>query len=331
MGEVLGNSFPPPYDRTPRTRWSPATADASRPPASWFPRTSPTPGPASLPATLLAQIPLRAGGRVAYLDVRGGQAVADAVGQLPGLGRAQLLAQHDEALDERGHLLARVADAGRRRLAESMNQRVQDRARPLGLVRLQAVGRPLLDRAVEVQDRLGGLAGLTRAQRAPERLLERDSPRQQRRALGRRRRRTRRRRVCAAVGVAAVRRRAAGARRLAPGEGLQRVEIELLAGGEAARGAPAPHGERAATGDRDRAGVEVHDDRGVLVDAEHPGVVGQHRFHHRQPPLAHVAEARVVRAALGVVVVRDDDARALEAGRGSSDRGRPASAGWPAL
>ena len=65
-----------------------------------------------------------------------------------------------------------IADAGGRRLAEAMDQRVQDRARPLGLVRLQAVGRPLLDRAVEMQDGLGGLARLARAQRGPEGLLE---------------------------------------------------------------------------------------------------------------------------------------------------------------
>ena len=55
-------------------------------------------------------------------------------------------------------------------------------------------------------------------------------------------------------------------------------------------------------------------EHGVLVDAEHPGILGKHPLHHGQSPLAEVAEARVVRAALGVVVVRDDGG--LQAGFG---------------
>ena len=53
----------------------------------------------------------------------------------------------------------------------------------------------------------------------------------------------------------------------------------------------------------------------MLVDAQDPRVVGQHRLHRRQTALAQVAVVSVVCAALGVVVVRDDHARALEADR----------------
>ena len=53
----------------------------------------------------------------------------------------------------------------------------------------------------------------------------------------------------------------------------------------------------------------------MLVDAEHPRIVGKQGLHGRQPPLAEIAEVRVVRAALGVVVVGNDHARALEAER----------------
>jgi len=45
----------------------------------------------------------------------------------------------------------------------------------------------------------------------------------------------------------------------------------------------------------------------VLVNPEHPDGVGQVGLHHRQPSLAEVAIAGVVRAALGVVEVRDQD------------------------
>ena len=54
------------------------------------------------------------------------------------------------------------------------------------------------------------------------------------------------------------------------------------------------------------AGVEVEDASGVLVDAEHPAVVGHLRLQGGQAPLAQVAEPGVVGAALGVVVVGDD-------------------------
>ena len=61
--------------------------------------------------------------------------------------------------------------------------------------------------------------------------------------------------------------------------------------------------------------VEVEDERGVLVDPEHPGVRGQELLHHREPALAHVAEARVVRAALGIVPVRHHHAMRAESER----------------
>ena len=50
---------------------------------------------------------------------------------------------------------------------------------------------------------------------------------------------------------------------------------------------------------------EVEQDGRVLVDPEHERLVGQFPFQQRQPPLAQIAEAGVVGAALGVVVVRD--------------------------
>ena len=52
-------------------------------------------------------------------------------------------------------------------------------------------------------------------------------------------------------------------------------------------------------------GVEIHDDAGVLVDAEHEAAFGQLGLEHRQTPLAQVAEPGVVIAALGIVVVRN--------------------------
>src|SRR4030095_8632481 len=78
---------------------------------------------------------------------------------------------------------ARATRAGGPRRAEAMDQRVQDRARPLGLIRLQAVGRPLLDRAVEVQDRLRRVTRRPPGQRTAEGLLEAIGLREQWRAL----------------------------------------------------------------------------------------------------------------------------------------------------
>ena len=81
------------------------------------------------------------------------------------------------------------------------------------------------------------------------------------------------------------------------------------------RGPAPPDGEAAASDDVDHLRVEVGDQRGVLVDPEDPGILGQQRLHRGQPTLAEIAEVRVVRASLGIVVVGNDHARAREADR----------------
>ncbi|MFD2353106.1 hypothetical protein ACFSTC_33195 [Nonomuraea ferruginea] len=79
--------------------------------------------------------------------------------------------------------------------------------------------------------------------------------------------------------------------------------------GEPGAGARGQHGDRAGQPDRDAAAarhldglrLQVDDERGVLVDAEHGGARRQLALHPRQPPLPQVAVAGVVGAALGVV------------------------------
>ena len=66
-----------------------------------------------------------------------------------------------------------------------------------------------------------------------------------------------------------------------------------------------PQRDSAVTGHLSRSSVDVNDESGVLVDTEHPGAVGEHGLHRDQSSLAEIAEAGVVMAALGVVVVRD--------------------------
>ena len=124
------------------------------------------------------------------------------------------------------------------------------------------------------------------------------------RSGGRRRPAARGRRGAARAELAVDVDRLAGrelARRLA-----ERVDRDLAAARE--DGAPAvdPDGDPAEAGDRGRPGLEVQHERRVAVDAEDEGAVGQGRLQHPQAPLAHVAEAGVVGAALGVVVVGDD-------------------------
>ena len=84
------------------------------------------------------------------------------------------------------------------------------------------------------------------------------------------------------------------------------VEGDRLAGVEAGGFASAAQGDGALADDLGGVGVEVDHDAGVLVDAEDEASLRQFGLEHREASLAQVAEARVVVAALGVVVVRDD-------------------------
>ena len=67
-----------------------------------------------------------------------------------------------------------------------------------------------------------------------------------------------------------------------------------------------PHGHDAVADHGRRASVEIEHAPRVLVDAEYPPGVRQLRLEDGQPPLAQIAEAGVVVAPLGVVVVGDD-------------------------
>ena len=71
----------------------------------------------------------------------------------------------------------------------------------------------------------------------------------------------------------------------------------------------------AAADDRRRVGVEVDDQPGVLVDAEHERAVGQLALEPFEPGQTEVAEAGVVVAALGVVEVGDDGDRQPDRGQ----------------
>ena len=63
---------------------------------------------------------------------------------------------------------------------------------------------------------------------------------------------------------------------------------------------------------------EVEDAGGVLVDAQDAGLVGELALQFDESLLAQVAEAGVVVAAFGVVVVGDD--RAADAGQDRTSR-----------
>src|SRR5215469_4897236 len=84
-----------------------------------------------------AKRPGRASGRVVELDAGGGETVADAIGELPGLLRAQLGAQRDESVDDRTQEFLRITQADGGGLAEAMHERVEHRARAIRVVRLQ--------------------------------------------------------------------------------------------------------------------------------------------------------------------------------------------------
>src|SRR6266853_1947441 len=65
-----------------------------------------------------------------------------------------------------------------------------------------------------------------------------------------------------------------------------------------------PDGSTAAANDLGLLRRQIEHQRCVLVDAEHGGVFGQLALEHGQPALSEVAEPRVVRAALRIVIVR---------------------------
>src|SRR5258705_9658666 len=101
-----------------------------------------------------AERPDRAVGGVAQLDTGGDQAVTHTVSQRVGLLRPKLSAQLDESLDQWRQQLLRVTQTLRGGFAQAMHERVEHGAGAVGLVRLQRVGRPLEDGAIEVEDRL---------------------------------------------------------------------------------------------------------------------------------------------------------------------------------
>src|SRR6202035_2847630 len=81
------------------------------------------------------------------------------------------------------------------------------------------------------------------------------------------------------------------------------VERQFLARLDVLRSPPYPDGDRAAPDHGGVAGIEVDTQRGVFVHSQHERAVGKLAFEPRQALLAQVAEAGVVGAAFGVVVV----------------------------
>src|SRR5205807_3725706 len=69
---------------------------------------------------------------------------------------------------------------------------------------------------------------------------------------------------------------------------------------------PMPERNAARAADGDGMRLDVDDAGGVFIDTEDHDIISKHRFEQTQPRLAHPAEARVVRPAFAVVVVRDD-------------------------
>ena len=87
----------------------------------------------------------------------------------------------------------------------------------------------------------------------------------------------------------------------------ERLDRELGAGREAGAPAVDPDGHAAQPRDGRRARRRGRGSSAVWLSTPRTNdAVGQHRLEVPQPPLAHVAEAGVVVAALGVVVVGDD-------------------------
>ena len=84
------------------------------------------------------------------------------------------------------------------------------------------------------------------------------------------------------------------------------VDGDGLAGFEADGLAVAAQGDRALADDVGGVGVEIHHHTGVLIDTQDETSVRQFGLEHGEAPLTEIAEARVVVAALGVVVMRDD-------------------------
>ena len=182
---------------------------------------------------------------------------------------------------------------------------------------------PRGDRRVEVEQRAHGVADVPAVEGLDERALERRHLVAQRRLA-----RAPAGRSCVIGSRRAPRRAPPGrfAGRKAACRLAERLDRELGAGLEP--GAPAVDADGHAAQPRDghEPGFEVQDQRGVAVDAEDERPLGPHRLEVPQPSLAHVAEAGVVVAALGVVVV-GDDGRA-QAGRGArGGRALRASAG----
>ncbi len=71
------------------------------------------------------------------------------------------------------------------------------------------------------------------------------------------------------------------------------------------RDARAPDRETSSAADLSRFSGQVENDGGVLIDAENGRARRQVCLHGRKPPLAQVAEPGVMRAAFGIVIMRD--------------------------
>ena len=102
---------------------------------------------------------------------------------------------------------------------------------------------------------------------------------------------------------------------LAPQHRTELGQGDLLSGVQHSVAAPPSQRDRAVAADLGHGRVQVDDQGGVLVHAEHADLVGQLGLEHVQPLLAEVAEPGVIAAALGVVVVGDDDR--VDAGQGA--------------
>src|SRR5207302_11277314 len=135
----------------------------------------------------------------------------------------------------------------------------QDRARAIGLVRLQRVGRPGEDGPVELEDRLYRLLRPAARHRRLERLLLPGDLLQERRGTAARRGGVRR-------GPAPGRRRRGGGDRLLAAWGGEGLDGRRRPRRESAGHAPAPDRDGAATRDERVARVEVEDEGRVLVD-----------------------------------------------------------------
>ena len=255
-------------------------------------------------------LPAGASRGVAHVQPGRGQCLPDRVGG----GEVALLAQGrpqlQERLDGRPQSVPGVGEPVLGGPPEPPDQAAQQRARLLGALVLVGVGVPLADRGLELQDHPGHRGRVAGGRRRLEPPLGR------RHDLGQRHGRQ-----LLAVGSAGsprvsasprVRpgRRAARPPGRGPADPLDQL-AQLRQGQGSSRGqdqavAGPPDGQAAPAADLDVARAQVDQRCGVLVHAQHGGVLAELALHPGQPAFAEVAVPGVVAAALGVVVVGDD-------------------------